>query len=529
MAPPRLLATVLLTCAVAAAQERRELLARVLTSGGRPLAGATARYVPWSRFALPVLARQVPGEPEVRGSTTADGTLRLLVPAGAGTLLIEHESGLGALVPRVVPGTPLRVGVEPCGEIVWQTGAAVPRTWIRAVVAGPQQIPLGERSGRRLRLPPGEYALLASSGGRALDQLTRVLSGQEARLELDHGLFAKVRIPSAVEVRLAEWPEFPLLPDADGRLTLPLGQGARIVQLLRRSEGLLHTSEHWLSTSSEPDRALTMPTATTDTVTVCDLAGAPVAAATVLTLEVRGQAVTVRASAGTDRDGRARYAQVDTNVPTTLLALGADGAIGVLVVPIGAVAPRLSLPGSRRLEVAVRDQIGAPLPGFAVAIHPQEWPWLRRRAFADAHGKAVFTDVGPGTQVVTVAEPGFVAEAVLLAAAADGSSRTTLVADAGRPIVGKVFDATARPVAGALVVLRDTSGRWGFGERSTTTDAQGGFVFLGLPDDLFTLFATREVGSSTWSAKVRGVQPGDTEWRLDLKSEDVPPPGGKQP
>ena len=62
--------------------------------------------------------------------------------------------------------------------------------------------------------------------------------------------------------------------------------------------------------------------------------------------------------------------------------------------------------------------------------------------------------------------------------------------------------------------------------RTVAPNTEGRFVFRGLEDQLYTVFARSARDGVTWSGLRRDVRPGEEELAIELVNDDPVPAGG---
>lgn len=499
-----------------------EILGLVRTESGRGVGGAHVRFVPDpdGGFAWNQPPETLPEA--VVGESGADGRFRFPTPAAAtGCLVVEHDSGVGAVVPAVATGMPAPVVVRALGSVTVR-GASTFAADIRLVRPGARSAWLGTSSGAELRLPAGRYLLLVRVDGARAERTVTVHAGTRTEIEPPAGAGPAVALPEAVRVELGRWPA---LEARDAESHLPVLEGPDVLRaVLRPRPGVLVCALGWV----QPDAVVRVPVADGEfgAVALQDADGAPIPAGAVFTVveEPGGPRVLARSTA---RGGE---------VPVWRPAPDPSGnRLRVVLIAVApgrrpAIAPAEESPGVLRLEaarpVAIRLQgpAGEMVAGATVRVRSAEDPLLDRVLRSDARGIVRIPDA-PGDAVDVEIHPREHLPA---------TARVPLGAEAGMPVValeaGLVVhgmvrtapDGAAAP--GVEVQLRDTTGELGVDTRIAVTDGDGAFRFPGLPDGIYTVFAQRVVDGVTWSGIARGVQPGRDEWLVELRNEDPVPP-----
>ncbi|MCC6671517.1 MAG: carboxypeptidase regulatory-like domain-containing protein [Planctomycetes bacterium] len=503
-------------------QEPAPIEGVVLAPDGRPVAGAEVHFR--AAAILPIGVAAPPAESSERTDAAtrsdADGRFRLRPGCSRGALWVSNAT-LGALVPEVASGDALRVELEPLGSLRLADGD--PLTLDLSALHGQGgPLYLGRRAGPEVLLPGGPYLFLARSSGDAWEGRVYVRAGQRELLPGPEGRETIVRVPPGTTVRLERWPEV-ALPAAAAGVRIPAGAGRVLRVTTTTPQGLHH---HFVDL---PAAAARFEVVTTPplwrALRVLAPGQRPAAGAWLASVEWLAAGPRVRAWSPVSADGLAHLLVPATSAPVRGLVW--HPTLGAALCPTDAPAgSEVRLAGAWPLRVEVRDPRGTPLAAVRLRVHAEAaaLDWTGR---TDLRGSASFGAVPTGRIRIYVADARYIADAQTLE---HGRERPTpvLVVAAGLSVHGLVILPEGRPAAHARVALRDSAQAGAGGERHTFADELGRFRFDGLADAQFTLFASFQREAFTWSAKLRGVQPGETEWRIDLRHEDPPPPGTRR-
>lgn len=494
----------------AAAQDGPAVSGILRTQDLQPARHANVSFQPAPLARLEALGPwQAQPEP-LQGKADARGEFRIPCPQAPGLLTAWTESGLAAMTAPVHPGDPVRLELVPSARVRAPEGE--PTTfwlsvhgidafgWHRRAAANVLVLAAGEheawslRNGiahwQRLRLLPGETVALPSAReGRRIagDGSHRIVVADRPEVELlGPQAGAVVLVGEAAEAPLAQvWP--------DGRITT---MGAASAATIVRS----HCVE------------------------VRDAADQPVAGATIwLTTERAGGSHRVAACVQTDASGAATV-PVASDLADTWLVVESEGRAPVaraLAATVEHLRVRVEPPVARAIRVLRPD--GSPAAGTDLRVLDA--------SLASASAMRVTTDLR-GWAHVPLAPAMVVVAAVDARYACDGlvlgpdDVQTELQLAAGQRLRGRAVVADDQPAAGALVTLRDPSGRLLPRERTVRADASGWFEFTGLPTGRqLVLFAQQQRGGRTWSGKLVRAVADEGTWTIELRDEDPVLPG----
>lgn len=521
--------TGLLLAAIASAQSTpREILGRVRSESGRGIAGARIVFLPDAPHGLPWLAALDAPPPPQELRSGADGRFRSEVGASAGALWVETEDGLGALVERVVAGAPLMVVARPLGEVSRYDGSELAAR-LRWLPRSGRSIPLGERRGERLRLPPGRLALLVEEEGRLVETRVDVPSGLRLAIGLpdDRGpqLPPELAADPTTRWSLRRWPEL-AETRRDGRLPRLQTHDSLVVRRTE-AEGLRFAS-CW---SGDRTLAPAFPAGEWRSVRV--VGGEPrvtLVGARVLTIAIAAGGVRVIAESWSDGDGLAHgFLAAERGEPHRLVVLTRDGAVhgdAIEILPSDTTAPAvLTVPAAEGLRVRIVDDAGEAIADAAVTLVDPAEGALDRSFASDARGIVSLVAVHHGDVTLRVDSGRHVPAEFVCGSTEPRDSLRELVLARGRPLDVRVLLPDGSPAIDVDVELRDPGGTTGVTPRHAATDGEGRCRFEGLPDGSYALFASAMPGGITWSGRRIGAQPGEEEWAIVVRSEDPALPG----
>ncbi len=529
----RLLAPWLAAALPLAAQQPPESVLLLRDPSGQPVAGARGVLLMEPAVDVPALAsiahRAPGGPPEQRdGVSDPRGVLRFSGAGAArgGTALVTTDAGLGALVPRLLPGTARRIAMQPMGEVT--TGSGSEPFVLHAAARGldGRRIVLPAERGASVRLPAGEYEVWAHGDDGWIWQRLELAPGQRCLLHFGGPAQALRRVGSA-RVHPAGWPELELLGDGADRCLL---RGAALAAPL-----VAHDPDTGLVIADRvpgPPGPMTLdwpPSQGPGDPIVVELAGdGAVAQTTRLYVARRSDsgAFTVLAAVGAGADDRFRMPRVGGG-DDWLLAVAAQRPVVARPWSPAGDRLRLELAPGVPLAVECRDPLGDPAIDVRLEYVPAFADAAALLAHTDARGRANLGAVqAPGT--LRVSDERFANQTIAL----DLVPREGLVIAlaAGARIEGRIRLPDGAPAAGVVVTLRDLRGELRPAQRAVLSDANGAFGFGGLDESAdHVLFATDQRAGRTWSAKLPRVRAGE-QVSLVLRDEDpqlLPPGSGR--
>ncbi len=465
------------------------------------------------RFTVAGPAR-IDGEPTAGASGlaalihfTADG------PPRAGGGLITTAAGLGALLPRLRPGQAQRIAVQPMAEVTTTTGTDEFVLWPRAHTLEHGPVTLPTARGTKVLLPAGSYEVWVGNEDGWSWQRLELVSGQRTLLQFP-GPAQRLQSRGGVRIHPTDWPLLTLC-EPGGECVL---RGAALAAPLTASsldDGVLVANRTLPLPPTEA--ALVWPPADAGRERREFAIATAAAGATLFSVQrTASGGWQVQAGDRVDADGHA-------HLPTP-----ADGDNWLLLVapehaPVGRPWPLvaggdLTLRRGAPLRVQAKAPNHDPAVDLLVEYVPAAADVATVRARSDGRGMLRFGPVtGPGT--LFVSDPRYGNQQVELAEVP--IDVLTIELEAGNRVHGRALLDDGAPAAGAVITLRDPSGRLRPAERAVVADPDGAFGFAGLPDDLpLVLFASMARAGHTWSGKRVQFAAGDEAIDVVLRDED---------
>jgi hypothetical protein len=450
------------------------------------------------------------------GLSDAKGMLRFASddPARAGGGMVTTEAGLGALLSRLRPGQAQRVALRPMAAVTTTTGSDEFVLWARAHTAEHGAVTLPMQRGTRVLLPAGSYEVWAGNEDGWIWQRLDLVSGQRAMLQFN-GPAQQLHSRNGARIHPTGWPELTLCePGATCVL-----RGAALAAPLTAIDldaGVLLA-----------DRTLPMPPQTTPIDWPLRLEPSAEPLAFRLPRAARATLFSLRRAASgnwqllggcrADADGRAQL-PVPGDGDIWLLAV-ADGH-APLGRPWSTTAPgsELTLVRGVPLQVLAKAANGDPAVDLLVDYVPDGAEAATMRGRSDGRGLVrLGLASAPGT--LFVSDPRFANQEVVLDQVPLEPLAITL--DAGSSVHGHARLDDGAPAAGAVITLRDPSGRLRPAERAVVAAEDGAFAFAGLPDNRgLVLFASTARGGHTWSGKRSQFAAGEQPVDVVLRDED---------
>ncbi len=512
-------------------QQRSSVVLLLRDPSGQPVADAEGLLLPGPSLDLPALAgidhRPMVGDrgdltDQQTGRSDARGVLRF--PLGekprAGAVVITTAAGLGALVPRVLPGESDRISLQPLGEVTTATGSEAFTLYAAHTAVDGTRNALPACSGTSVRLPAGNYEVWAHSEDGWIWQRLDVLPGRRVLLQFT-GPAQALRRAEGNRVHPEGWPQVRLLDEATARCVL-LGAALAAPLYGRESE----TGRVVLGQIPGPPRheAIVWPTtaaaAATDGVRLTLRDDAVAANETVQWFVLRrSDAGSWRLLGAADSVGSNPARLPDSRGGDDWLLVLAPGRPPFATPWSSNLATQpLTLPGGVPLVVRCRTDSGEPAVDAVLEYVPASGEAAAVRARSDGRGQAAFGPVAaPG--LLRVSDRRFANQQLELQLVPQTGVDLQLAA--GASLRGQVTLPGGSPASGTVVTLRDATGRLRPAQRATVTDAEGAFRFAGLDESGdYVLFATANRDGHTWSAKLARVAPGAAAVELTLRDED---------
>jgi hypothetical protein len=497
-------------------------LGRVVSESGRALAGATVTAIPITGKSWIVGPDDQPLAAPVRADTGTDGRFRLELEWSRAALMVTTAAGLGAIEAPVDAQVPTIVRASPMAAVRRADGEPLD-TRIRFVLDGGPTVPLGRRSGQELLLPPGRWMFLIEDRDRRVELAATLASGARHELLLPHGSGLAMSGAGLRRVWLDRWPELrdPLL---DGHLPLLAAEGSAWLEW--RREGAAVFAEFLADARSTVP---TQPEGVDRGIVVATKDGGPIDQVRLSVVHRVGREWRLVSRSHTTADGHASLwiprahdrdlvvVAEHVDFAATWLDLSADDSANPDALRI-----TLDPAGLAILEFA--DPAGQPLGDVTVRVIDPRIPAGLRTERANARGRVTLDRLPTGARVEVESRSHLPIYDLDLAIRPGEESRRTIVLANGSELRGEVRDAVGAPLREVIVELRDPSGIHLRSTRRAATDEQGRFVFRGIPDASFVLFAAISSGGRTHSARIPQAQPGETDWLLVLADEDPEAP-----
>lgn len=513
-----------LVASTAARAQRGEFvfLGRVVSESGRALAGATVT-------AIPIVGKSWISGPDdqplaapVRADTGADGRFRFELEWSRAALVVTTPAGLGAIAAPVDAQVPTIVRAAPMAAVRRADGEPLD-TRVRFVLDGGETVPLGRRNGQELLLPPGRWMFLAEDRSRRVELAATLASGARHEILLPHGSGLAMSGAGQHRVWLDRWPEL-REPVIDGHLPLLLAEGSAWLEWQRGSAAVF--TEFLVDPRSA---APSQPEGLDRGIVVTNEDGGPIEQARLSVVHRVGRKWRLVSRSLSTIDGHASLwipRQQDRDL--AVVAEHPDFAATWLDLPADDFANRdalritLAPAGVAVLDFA--DPTGQPLSDVTVRVIDPRIPADLRIERTNSRGRVMLERLPTGARVEVESRSHLPLYDLDLAVRPGEESRRTIVLDHGSELRGAVRDAVGAPARDVIVELRDPSGIHLRSTRRVETDEQGSFVFRGIPDASFVLFAAISRNGHTHSARIPQAQPGETNWVLVLADEDPESP-----
>ncbi|MBL8729909.1 MAG: carboxypeptidase regulatory-like domain-containing protein [Planctomycetes bacterium] len=482
---------------------------------GQPVAGAEGTLRCGPEHELVALAGLADAAVAATGRSDAQGLLRFAVdgPPRAGGGLVTTAAGLGALLPRLRPGAAQRIVLQPLAAVTTRTGSDEFVLLARAHTLEHGAVTLPRMRGTRVLLPAGSYEVWAGNEDGWTWQRLDLASGQRTTLEFT-GPAQRLQSRGGARIHPTGWPQLTLC-EPGGVCVL---RGAALAAPL--------TAVDLAAGALVADRTLPMPPRATP----IDWPDAPASDAEAIEFRLGTAAATLfsvrRAASGSWQllgggraaaDGRVRLPAPGDG--DTWLLLVADGHAPLgrpwSTIPVGS---ELTLARGVPLLVQARAPNGDPAVDLLVEYVPDGADAATVRARSDGRGLArLGLATAPGT--LFVSDPRFANLEVALDQVP--LEPLAIALEAGSRVHGRARLDGGDPAVGAVITLRDPSGRLRPAERAVAADDDGRFEFAGLPDDRgLVLFASMPRGGHTWSGRRTQFAAGDDPVDVVLRDED---------
>jgi len=455
---------------------------------------------------------------EVTGSSDKGGMLRFVTEAPrAGSGLVSTDAGLGALIPRLRPGSTPRLVMQPMARLFARDEEEF-SLWARSISAATEPVAVAFGQVRGARLPPGEYEIWARRGDEWSWQRLALGSGQRVELAFD-GERQRVASRDGAWIHAANWPEVALVePHGEavflGSIPIAVSAGVPGTGAVVADRSLPRLAANAPLPWPPPVEGAPLEFRLADAVPATDRAE--------LFVVQRSDSGTWRVFGASHADERRRFRVPPPPDGDTWLLLVVAGH-APLARPFAAARTDEPLAPSRGHPLVVRavDERGDPIADLAVEWQPHGGDAALVRAHTDARGIA---DLGRATAPGTL----------LASDARYRNERLELDAVPTAPVAlslatGESIDGVARfpdgtPATGAAITLRDPTTRLRPASRAAAVGADGSFSFGGLPEEReFVLFATMTRDGRTWSGRLGTVRAGRSGVELVLRDEDPAP------
>lgn len=520
-----LVAAALAALAAAAASVRAQdpppasIVVLVRDPAGKPVADATGLWLPEPAVELPALGDVEPPRSAVPLRSDVRGVLRTAPPVDGqlrpGAMLVTTHAGLGGIAARISPGAAIRLDLVPMGELTTSSGSEDLTVHAATLLDDGSRLRLPVAHGRSVRLPAGRHEVWLQSGEGWSWHRIDLRPGQSVPLALG-GPARELTAPPGARVHPVGWPEVQLL-GAD-RATVTLRGAATTAALLTLlADGRI---------------AYGVPTTAPPT------GGTPVRLALVGDERAIADAV-VWAVEPTDRGAHRLLARaVAQDSGNFLLPALASHAVVLVTAPDAApravpwpdsnVPQRIELGRGATIDIDCIDAAGRPIEGLRLDYVPDDGIVATASVRSDARGRARLAAVRPGGMLRS-SDPRYLNQSIPVPITTATALR--FQASAGLSLSGRARLPDGAAAAGAIVTLRDPTGRLRPAERSAVAATDGSFVFAGLHDGLVVvLFGTQQRSGRTWSGKIAHFQVGATSAaELVLRDEDpelLPPRRG---
>lgn len=506
------------TAAAQTPPSRAVIYARLEDPAGNPVAGATGWLAPepaWQLAALPsptpALGRR-PKEPWPTAISDGRGLLRFGGAGwspGAGSGLVTTPEGLGAVLPRLFARRLQQVTLEPMAELSTGTGNEPLIVFARARLADGHRVALPPQSGKRVRLPEGDYELWARSADgwtwqrmtlRSAERATLRFDGPAQRLQVAADAYVHPRGWTSMPLRCADDPVEVLLRGRALRAELVTWSADRVTPPTRLPRVTSVTPLPWPPTDAPDTEALHL--------------GIPHATWFGLVREADGS-FRLLARAAADADGVVALPR-DPGGDSWLLA---TGPFAPLAAPWSDPTLAAGLRPARGVELTVRARNRQRLPVVDLVCwyEPADMPAAAVIARTDATGEARFGPCsGPGT--LRIEDPRYANQRLPLEDVPRGG--VSIEVDRGTSCVGTASFADGAERGTIVLTLRDPRGLLRPAERTQTLAPGEPFLFEGLPPEQdYVLVATALRAGKTWAAR-RVARSGAAEIQLVLADED---------
>jgi hypothetical protein len=504
----RRLALCIALVAGCAAAQGDSVRGEVRGSDGLPLTDAEVRVLLLPLPACPWRA-DLDLVPRVVGTGRTDAAGRFSVTAPARAALWIAGAREGALVKVAAPGVQLSVRAAPLAVLVLDASA-------RGAFVRASGVDLGFAERREIAVPAGDVDLLVESAQGAFVASRRVATGERVAIAAPALAAARVRgLPAGATAAVWPWTARTLTPAPAGDLALPAARAPLRVRIALADGADRALEELWVEPGRE--RRWQPPALAWRTLRVLDADGAPARGALVVTLRTGAGQPSVASTSFADAEGNARWRVLEGK---SAIAVSAAGSALRALDPASAPAT-VRLAPARAAQLRVADAAGNAVGGAVITT--QIDPALDQEVMSDAGGRARLMQLPAEAVTIRVEHPDYRSARYRI----DPASEVPLLVELerGLELHGVVTCRDPSRLRDAVLEIRDATGLTGMPPRIVAPDGAGRFVFRGLEDRLYTVFARSTRDGVTWSGMLRDVRPGEEQLAIELVNDD-PVPGG---